>query len=372
MRKPFTIPATSFRMSPVTTVFIYLALLVLSWLFIPSPLQAKALTVGTIVRPPMVMRGADSAQDFTGFSIELWQEIAKRNQYQYTLREFTDFSKMISATEKSAVDLSIANISVTAKREQTMDYSQPIYSSGLQIAVPRQSQGLSFFRLLWESGIVLFLAVAALILLIVAHIIWYFERGGEGQDYFRDDYKNGIWDAFWWAFIIVTMGGFEDKQPGNWKGRIFAIFWIIVGLFFVSTFTAKITTSLTVSELKSGISSYQDLAGKKVGVTAGSTAEEFLRKNNITTIPYQDITDLWQDLEAHRLDAIVHDSPIVSYYSKHKGRGKIKLAGEVFKPENYAIIFPENSPLIEPINRTLLELKEDGTYQALLQKYFGK
>ena len=118
-----------------------------------------------------------------------------------------------------------------------------------------------------------------LILLVIAHIVWFFERGVEDarHDYFRDDYIGGVWDSFWWAFIIMTMGGFENEVPYKRSSRVLAIFWIIVSLFFISTLTAKITTALTVAELQTGIENYKDLSGKQIVVTEGSSHQKFLQ-----------------------------------------------------------------------------------------------
>ena len=70
-----------------------------------------------------------------------------------------------------------------------------------------------------------------------------------------------MWDAFWWAFIIVTMGGFENERPRRVWAQAFAVFWVVVGLFFISSFTAMITTAMTVDRLQTGIRDCRDLAG---------------------------------------------------------------------------------------------------------------
>jgi polar amino acid transport system substrate-binding protein len=51
--------------------------------------------------------------------------------------------------------------------------------------------------------------------------------------------------------------------------------------------------------------------------------------------------------------------------------GKLHVVGPVFNPEAYGIALPQGSPLREDINRTLLEIREDGTYEKLRIKYFG-
>lgn len=214
-----------------------------------------------------------------------------------------------------------------------------------------------------------------LILLIIAHILWFFERGvvDSRHDYFRDDYKGGIWDAFWWAFIVMTMGGFENEVPHKVVSRLLAMVWITASLFFISTLTAKITTALTVSELKTNISTVQDLKRKRVGISQGPTARNYLEKHGVkVTKEYAVLEDLLADLEAGKLDAIVQDAPILRYYASHEGKGKVVLAGRIFKPEKYGILFPDRSTLRERVNQILIEIYEDGTHKRISEKYFGE
>ncbi len=333
---------------------------------------AAEIVVGTIERPPFATK--TSGGEWTGLSVDIWKDIAEKNNLEYSFKEFTKFGEMVNSVENKKIDLAAANISITSGREKTMDYSQPIYDSGLQVMISKKGSEIPFWKIIWDSGIITFLGFALFILLVVAHLLWFFERGKESQrhDYFRDDYFGGVWDAFWWAFIVMTMGGFENEVPSSKISRLLAMFWIITSLFFISTLTAKITTSLTLSELKSDISSYKDLAGKKVGVSKGPTAKGFLNDAGVSVIEYDKFTELTKDLLNGKLDAVVQDAPILGYYANHSGKGKVLLVGEMFKPEKYGILLPEESKLKETIDRTLIKMKEDGSYSKIEEKYFGK
>ena len=331
---------------------------------------ADTLSVGTIERPPFSFH--NDKNELTGFSVELWGEIAKRAELEYSWTEHTQFSDMIDSVTTGKTSLAIANISITSSREQTADFSQPIFSSGMVIGVKKGSSE-NIFELIWGSGILLFLVGALLLVFLIANIIWYFERGIEDarHDYFRDDYFGGVWDAFWWAFVIMTMGGFEKEVPHKIINRMLAMFWIIVSLFFISTLTAKITTALTVAELRTGIESYRDLAGKRVGVTDGSSHQKYLSDRNIDTISFPTIDAMYESLKQESIDAIVADLPILSYYASHEGADWMILAAEPFSPENLGILLPDNSGHIEAIDNALLKIREDGDYEKLYTRYFG-
>lgn len=339
--------------------------------FFASVVSAQTLQVGTIERSPFSTQQADG--EWTGFSIELLNAISERTGIEYQLVPETIFADMLTSVENGNTDMAAANISVTSSREAVMDFSQPIYVTGLQILTTSDFKEINYGRIIWESGILLFLLGAFLILLLVAHLMWFFERGEDAKhDYFRDDYFGGIWDAFWWAFVICTMGGFEKERPEHIIGRVIAVFWILASLFFISTLTAKITSALTVAQLDTGISHYNDLRGKRVGAAKGTTISEFLDKQNIAYIEYDDFSQSLADLEAKKLDAIVGDAAVSRYYAQSQGKGKVVAAGEVFAKSNIAFAFREDSPHFETINKALITLQEDGEFDVIQEKYFGQ
>ncbi len=333
--------------------------------------QSEVLIVSTVEREPFTFFGEDG--QVTGFSADLWVQITERNGWKFSWRREKGFLEMVDAVTKGHSQAAISNISLTSDREKRMDFSHPIYDSGLQIIVPDKKGGISIFKLIWQSGALQLIAAAVVVLLIIAHILWFFERNtpNDRHDYFRDDYFGGLWDAFWWAFVVMTMGGFEGEVPASKVSRVLAMFWIVASLFFVSTLTAKITTSLTVDQLTGDINSYKDLRGKRVGVGENSAMSSFLDAKNIPYRRYKDYKAALAAVENGALDATIGDAPVAQYYASHKGAGKVRLAGPVFSRDKFAIALPTGSPLIEPINIALLKLHEDGTYAKLLRKWFG-
>ncbi len=335
--------------------------------------QAQEWKVGTIERPPMAFQNTDG--QWSGYSIDLLDRIAKESGNTYQLVPFKEFAKMLEAVKQGKVDLSIANITINSSRERVMDFSQPIFDSGLQVIVPKKRDTSSIISAVIKSGVLWFLLGAFILLLVIAHIVWFFERDtpADRHDYFRDDYLGGVWDAFWWAFIIMTMGGFENEVPASKKSRVIAMLWIIASLFFVSMLTAQITSALTVQGLSSGINSYKDLSGKQVGTLASDTVIRFMKnKVGITPGIYKDYPSLYADLKAKKLDAAVGDAPILNYYITHEGKGDLEAVGSIFKSEKYGIAFPQGSQLRETVDQILLQLQEQGVYQELNQKYFRK
>lgn len=332
------------------------------------PALAQDLTVSTVTRAPfsIVENSAD-----TGFSIELWRSVAKNLGRDFQLIRHDSFAEMLEAVKSGSSDAAIANISITSQRELDMDFSHPIFASGLRTMTPLQSA--SNFSIIWAlASWDLFFAimVAFGLLLVGGMLMWRFER--DQQEYFDKPAAQAVFPAFWWALNLVVNGGFEERMPRSFMGRIFGVILVISSLFIVSIFVARITAAMTVSAIESSVTSVHDLYGKRVGTVTGSTADLFLQGRDIRIQGFDDFQDVLTAFESKGLDAVVFDAPILAYYVNTTGAKIAQLAGPTFQHESYGIALPTDSELIEPINQSLLQLREDGTYSKLHRKWFGE
>ncbi|MEM1307043.1 MAG: transporter substrate-binding domain-containing protein, partial [Pseudomonadota bacterium] len=263
-----------------------------------------------------------------------------------------------------------ANISITSARERVLDFSQPMFDAGLKVMTPEEGQSVGLFGALFNLEMLGLVALSFLLLFGAANAMWYFEH--KTQPYFQYPYREGVFRSFWWALNVIVNGGFEERIPLTPRGRVFAIFLVFASLFIVSAFVAKITATLTVGELQSQIRGYTDLYGKRVGTTQGSTASAFLESHAIDHTTYTDIDTLFAAVADRKLDAVVHDAPLLDYYAATRGRNRVRVVGDLLRPEKFGIALQQDSPLAERVNRALLNLKENGEYERLRARWFER
>ncbi len=344
------------------------AMILLAFALAARPAIAQELRIATVERPPFAMKG--DGGEVTGFSIDLWKALAADMGMNSQIEMAPSFPEMLRRVESGEVDGAVANISITLDREKRMDFSQPIFASGLQIMIPEAGGGPSpILQALLSREILIALLLALALLFGGGMLMWVFER--KQQEYFRKPAGKALFPAFWWALNLVVNGGFEERVPQSRPGRIFAVLLVISSLFIVSLFVAKITATITVDAIQSNVSSLSDLYGKRVATISESTASAFLDTRNIRYRGYESLDPMIADFEAGRLDAVVFDAPILAYYANTRGRGKARMAGAVFRPENYGIALPQGSRLAVQINRSLLNLRENGTHEEIYRKWFG-
>jgi polar amino acid transport system substrate-binding protein len=131
---------------------------------------------------------------------------------------------------------------------------------------------------------------------------------------------------------------------------------------------ATATQAIIVKE-DSEIASADDLTGKRIGVQLGTTGDIYA-----SDVEGADIQQFNKGMEAvmalsqDKLDAVIIDNePAKVFVSETSG---LKILDEAFAVEDYAIAIAKgNEDLLDKVNAALAELKEDGTLQAIVDKY---
>lgn len=330
------------------------------------------LRVVTRVLPPMVVERQGA---LTGFSIDLWNEISQRLKIKSNFHVAPDVGSLLADVRSGKADIGIAAVSITAAREVEFDFSQPILNAGLQIMTPgggrdNDSNPLKdLLTLLFSWTSLAWLGIAILLVLIPAHIVWWLERHRTDSIIPNPNYIPGIYYALYWA--AGTLATQADSAPKGWLARIVALLWMFTGVVFVALYTAQLAATLTVQQIAGGINGPEDLAGKRVATTRGSTAANVVRALQAQVVEVGQISEAYEALNRRSVDAVVFDAPVLLYYAANEGKGRVSVVGAPFRKEDYGIVFPRGSELRSHINVELLRIREDGTYQRLYDRWFA-
>jgi polar amino acid transport system substrate-binding protein len=117
-----------------------------------------------------------------------------------------------------------------------------------------------------------------------------------------------------------------------------------------------------------------DVKGKTLGALATSTGETWIRNNKekygIADIKtYNTQQDLLLDTRNGRVDGAISDLAGMQFtFVKMPG---MKIVERIKTGDQYAMMMRKGSPLLEPVNNAISELKKDGTLAALHKKWLG-
>lgn len=332
----------------------------------------KLVTVAVYPVAPFAMKNGDR---LSGLTIDLWNEIAQRLSWQTGYTEAQTVAAQLAAVQDGHADVAVGAVSITADREARFDFSQPYLDAGLQIIVPARTAAPStvglpgFLKLLFSKSMLVWLGAALLISVAPAHLLWLLERRRYDSEVSRA-YFPGIFQAFGWGLGMLAANG--DSTPRHWAARVMAILWAFVSVIFVAYYTATLTATLTVSQLTTPIQGPADLYGRRVATVADTSSAAHLHRLGVAAAELPTIQDCYRALTDGKVDAVVYDAPVLRYFIAHDGAGAAVTAGPVFRDEDYGFVFPLGSDLRKPVDQALLQIREDGTYGLIEQKWLGK
>jgi glutamine transport system substrate-binding protein len=125
----------------------------------------------------------------------------------------------------------------------------------------------------------------------------------------------------------------------------------------------------------SDVEDIDDLEGMTIATKTGSTSYDFLEEkfgDDADYTPYPGTSDMYMALLGRNVDAVFYDAPNVAYFSQTRGEGRTKVVGPLYEGQQYGIVFNKGSEWVDPTNEALAEMREDGTYDEIYEKWFGE
>ena len=332
----------------------------------------KVLKVGISPFSPFVIL---SDGEPAGMTIDLWQSLSREINAKYEYVVCEGVADKLKRLEEGRIDIAIGGITITEERESKFDFTHPVYNTGLDILIPIEKDP-TFFKMVASmfegKKLVLFVGLGIMIL-IAGNLIWLVERSSRKRTTsFHHNYFPGVFEGMYWVLITASTIGYGDKVPKRWIGRILAAIIIIIFLPLFGYFIAQLSSDLTMQSLKSNINRVEDLWGRKIAVVEGTTSHEYMRRMHAFIYTFNNVEDSISALQQGKVDAVVYDAPNLLFYANGEGKGKFRVVGKIFEPQDYGLALPQGSPLRELINRKLLRLVAADETENIQKLWFGE
>ncbi|MFO1313173.1 MAG: transporter substrate-binding domain-containing protein [Burkholderiales bacterium] len=317
---------------------------------------------------PFVM---PDSQPLAGFSIDVWNEVARRIRADFTLRTVAGDDRL-PAVERGDADVAIGLIVETAEDERRVDFSTPYFDSGLQIMVRADHEGHllgAFHSVPWRAIAELF-GVAFVIVLLLANVLWLIERRSNPR--FRKRYLPAIGEGMWASMLIIATGEHGDRDSPDVVKRVAVVVMWVLGIVLVAQLTATVTSSQTVARLQSQIQGPDDLPGKTIAAAPGTIAGDYLTRRGLPFKVAETPQNAIRMLMDGDVQAVVMSAAVLQYLASQPANGALEIVGPVFRPYKIAIALRNGSPLRKPVNEALLAMYQDGTYERLYDTWFKR
>jgi glutamate/aspartate transport system substrate-binding protein len=172
--------------------------------------------------------------------------------------------------------------------------------------------------------------------------------------------------------IPLVQNGTVDLECGSTTNNTARQQQVAFGL------TTYVTEVRTAVNAKSGISSINQLNGKTLVTTTGTTSVQTLRKHerasgiNFNEVFGKDHADSFLILESGRADAFVMDDNILAgNIANAKTPADFKIVGEVLAVEPIAVMFRKDDPAFKKaVDDSIRKLITSGEIQKMYAKWF--
>ncbi|MEV5236675.1 ABC transporter substrate-binding protein [Streptomyces pseudogriseolus] len=132
-------------------------------------------------------------------------------------------------------------------------------------------------------------------------------------------------------------------------------------------------TQAVLVDKKSGISSFAELEGRKVGAQAQTTGEDYAKSKGLDPVSFESSDAVLNGLRTGQVEAVVIDYPVVQGWLKDKANAAaFEVAEQVNTGEQYGVTVKKgNDKLREAVNKAIKDAKADGTYKKLYEQWIG-
>jgi polar amino acid transport system substrate-binding protein len=110
------------------------------------------------------------------------------------------------------------------------------------------------------------------------------------------------------------------------------------------------------------------LYGDQVGTTGLTYITNKIQPTQQPRV-FDTLSEVSAALEAHRIDALITDTPTAQYMASAQLKHAVLVAQFPSVGEHYGLLFHQGNPLVTCVNKAIATLKANGTLHQLQQKY---
>ena len=332
--------------------------------------EGDTLTIGIYQNPPFVIK--TDANTYEGLSIELWEKIASSTNLNYRYQEYSDFIGILKRLEYREIDLTINPMDVSDMRVEKFDMTQPFFISSIGAAIPllNQSTLSLFISNIFSRAFLKIVLLLLLVIFVFGFMLWLAER-----KYNRFQFRPGLmglFDGLWWSAVTMTTVGYGDKAPKSNLGKTIGIVWMFTAVIIISSFTAGIASTLTISGLQTDIQSAEDIRlVENVSAVGASSSETYLLQENISiNQTYASPIPALRALAKKENDVLLYDRTILQYYINRLSLNeKVRLLPFTLKESYQSFMLPKDHPAYDRINVGLIREIQQESWAELQRKY---
>ncbi|CAF0799844.1 unnamed protein product [Adineta ricciae] len=286
------------------------------------------------------------------------------------------YDNIIQDVSNGVYDMMMSDLTITSGRRQIVSFSSSIFDNSLRIIMRESTdESVDFLAFLKTFSFDLWLTLlgsglfAAVILCII-------ER--QENEILQNRSLLSLLSMGMWYSLGAFVGYGVDFHVRTAAGRLLTLGLYIISIVFVATYTANLTSYLTIAKTTELISSIDDIkAGKlpfnRIGVRLGTSIEAYyLREISNGVKNYYPLSSRQQQYNA-LLNGLIDASFMdigVAEYATNNIYCNLTLVGADFETSAFGIAIPKNWVYAQILDVNILSLREAGSLDDLRTKWF--
>ncbi|KAL5570003.1 hypothetical protein UlMin_026578 [Ulmus minor] len=317
---------------------------------------------------------------FTGYCIEIFEAVMNALPYRVGY-EFIPvmlsgtYDELVQQVYLEKFDAAVGDITIRHNRSSYVHFTLPYTESGVSMIIPiedkRSKNAWVFLKpLTWDLWV-----TSVFFFIFIGFVVWVLEH--RINEEFRGPISHQIGTSFWFSFSTMIFAH-REKVISN-LARFVVIVWIFVVLILTQSYTASLTSLLTVKQLQPTITDVNQLLrnGDKVGYLKASFVDGLLKNlgfNDSQLRMYdspEELDSLFSEKNGNnRIAAAFDETPYMKLFLK-RYCSKYTMTDPTFKTDGFGFVFPKGSPLVQDVSRAILYVTEGDIMKKIENRWFG-
>ncbi|KAJ7265010.1 hypothetical protein O6H91_Y403300 [Diphasiastrum complanatum] len=293
--------------------------------------------------------GEDNTTSFHGFCTDVFLAALTYLPYSvpYTFVAYgngnstPNYDDLVEQIANKEFDAVVGDVTITTKRARIVDFTQPYTTSGLAVVVPVRKEDTNHAWAFMRPFTPAMWCITCVFFLCTGVVVWLLEHK-KNRD-FRGRPKKQFVTTLWFIFSTLFFSQREDVK--STLGRAVLVIWLFVVLIITSSYTASLTSILTVQQLMPTIQGIAGLIASSVpiGYQAGSFVEDYLLQLNVPKerlVPLDSLASyaaaLSKGPKAGGVGAIVDELPYVQLFLSSECQ--FAIAGQEFTKSGWGFV----------------------------------
>ncbi|KAK4767228.1 hypothetical protein SAY86_014978 [Trapa natans] len=315
---------------------------------------------------------------YAGFCIDVFNEILSiLNRSQTFVPDFhssgsSTYDNLVESVHNKTYEAAVGDITILADRSKIVEFTQPFIESGLSMIVVEGRDEKKTWIFLKPFTPTMWMATGS-VLICTMLTVWFLEQPVNPE--FRGPWKNQLATALWFTFSSLFLAHRERIYRN--LTRTVIVVWLFMALILTQSYTASLTSMLTVQRLKPNEITMEWLKqhNSKVGCDDSTFLCHYLESvhnfSRDVIVGISNYTEFYVQLKSGRIKAAFMEYPYERAFLSLYCKG-FSVTHQSYRFGGFGFVFQNGSSWTAKFSEAILELSESGKLKRISDLWFNQ